>query len=90
MEINGADRATSGVGAGSGPGLGAATPGSSADPAGLEQFDDYSIDTNTLLNQLLAEVSSNVDEQGPWSQWWPPMEEVELPMPPDQNMPMLL
>jgi hypothetical protein len=58
-------------------------------PDGLG-FDDPSIDTNTLLNQLLAEVSSNVDEQGPWSQWWPPMEEVELPAPADQSMGMLL
>lgn len=52
-------------------------------------FDDQSLDTNTLLNQLLAEVSTNVDEQGAWSQWWPPMEEVELP-PTEQGMPMLL
>lgn len=52
-------------------------------------FDDQTLDTNTLLNQLMAEVSSNVDEQGPWSQWWPPMEEVELPVT-DQGMPMLL
>ncbi len=56
-------------------------------PTGL---DDDSIDTNTLLNQLLAEVSSNVDEQGPWSQWWPPMEGVELPAAPDPSMPLLL
>lgn len=46
------------------------------------------LDTNTLLNQLMAEVSSNVDEQGAWSQWWPPMEEVELP--PTEGMPMLM
>ncbi|OAA50206.1 Transcription factor [Beauveria brongniartii RCEF 3172] len=37
------------------------------------------VDTNTLLTQLLAEVSSNLDEQGAWSQWWPPVEEVSLP-----------
>lgn len=37
------------------------------------------LDTNTLLNQLMAEVSSNLDEQGAWSQWWPPMEQVDLP-----------
>ena len=54
-------------------------------------FDEQAqaLDTNTLLNQLMAEVSSNVDEQGAWSQWWPPMEEVELP-PTDGNMSMLL
>jgi hypothetical protein len=53
-------------------------------------LDDQTLDTNTLLNQLMAEVSSNVDEQGPWSQWWPPMEEVELPVTDQQGMPMLL
>ncbi len=37
------------------------------------------VDTNTLLTQLLAEVSSNLDEQGAWSQWWPPAEDVALP-----------
>lgn len=37
------------------------------------------VDTNTLLTQLLAEVSSNLDEQGAWSQWWPLAEEVSLP-----------
>lgn len=52
-------------------------------------FDGQMLDTNTLLSQLMAEVSSNVDEQGAWSQWWPPMEEVELPVT-DQGMPMLL
>lgn len=52
--------------------------------------DDQTLDTNTLLSQLMAEVSSNVDEQGPWSQWWPPMEEVELPVTDQQGMPMLL
>lgn len=35
-------------------------------------------DTNTLLNQLLAEVSSNLDEQGAWSQWWPPVEQQQV------------
>lgn len=43
-------------------------------------MDDRHMDTNALLNQMMAEISSNVDEQGPWSQWWPPMEEVELPI----------
>lgn len=37
------------------------------------------VDTNTLLTQLMAEVSSNLDEQGAWSQWWPPVDEVALP-----------
>ncbi|CAI6097172.1 unnamed protein product [Clonostachys chloroleuca] len=40
--------------------------------------DDLSPDTNFLLSQLLAEVSSNMEEQGPWSQWWP-LGEIELP-----------
>lgn len=35
------------------------------------------VDTTFLLNQLLAEVSSNLDEQGAWSQWWPPIEHVD-------------
>lgn len=88
-EIDGADRASSGLAPDPGTGLVPPTPGPQTGSSGLE-LDDYSIDTNTLLNQLLAEVSSNVDEQGPWSQWWPPMEEVELPGSADQNMPMLL
>lgn len=37
------------------------------------------VDTNTLLTQLMAEVSSNLDEQGAWSQWWPPVDELALP-----------
>lgn len=37
------------------------------------------VDTNTLLNQLMAEVSSNLDEQGAWSQWWPAVDDVDLP-----------
>ena len=37
------------------------------------------VDTNTLLTQLMAEVSSNLDEQGAWSQWWPPVDEIALP-----------
>ncbi|KAM4068061.1 fungal specific transcription factor [Hirsutella rhossiliensis] len=37
------------------------------------------VDTNSLLSQLLAEVSSNLDEQGAWSQWWPPVEQIEPP-----------
>lgn len=37
------------------------------------------MDTNILLNQLMAEVSSNLDEQGAWSHWWPPMEDINLP-----------
>lgn len=53
----------------------------------LAYVEDQNLDTNTLLNQMMAEISSNVDEQGPWSQWWPPMEEVELPT---DGMPMLL
>lgn len=40
---------------------------------------DSSEDTNILLNQLMAEVSSNLDEQGAWSHWWPPMEDLHLP-----------
>lgn len=96
MEIDGADRATTaaatsataGAAGAAGAGGGPSTPRPFTDSFG---FDDSSLDTNTLLNQLLAEVSSNVDEQGPWSQWWPPMEEVELPVPVDENnMPMLL
>jgi hypothetical protein len=39
-----------------------------------------SLDTNALLNQFLVEVGSNADEQGPWSQWWPLMEEVDSGM----------
>lgn len=37
------------------------------------------VDTNSLLNELLAEVSSNLDEQGAWSQWWPAPEPTEPP-----------
>jgi hypothetical protein len=37
-----------------------------------------SLEANALLNQFLVEVGSNADEQGPWSQWWPPMEEVDV------------
>lgn len=37
------------------------------------------VDTTTLLTQLMAEVSSNLDEQGAWSQWWPPVDEIALP-----------
>ncbi|KJZ73210.1 hypothetical protein HIM_07407 [Hirsutella minnesotensis 3608] len=35
------------------------------------EMDSSRDDTNSLLNQLLTEVSNNVDEQGVWSQWWP-------------------
>ena len=91
MELDGADRAAAAASIPAPPAAGGPpTPGPVGSiPDGLG-FDDHSIDTNTLLNQLLAEVSSNVDEQGPWSQWWPPMEEVELPAPADQSMGMLL
>lgn len=54
-----------------------ATPGRFGDQ--MEFVNGENLDTNALLNQMMAEISSNVDEQGPWSQWWPPMEEVELP-----------
>jgi hypothetical protein len=54
--------------------------------AGSFGFDDQTMDTNMLLNQLMAEVSTNVDEQGAWSQWWPTMEEVELP----EGVPLLM
>ncbi|CAG9982799.1 unnamed protein product [Clonostachys byssicola] len=37
---------------------------------------DDSPDTNVLLESFLHEVNSNMDEQGPWSQWWPPMDEA--------------
>ena len=40
--------------------------------------DTQELDTNTLLNQLFAEVSNNLDEQGAWSQWWPAIEQVDL------------
>jgi hypothetical protein len=39
---------------------------------------EHELDTNTLLNQLFAEVSNNLDEQGAWSQWWPAIEQVHL------------
>lgn len=68
----------------------AKTPAASDSLINTLGLDDQTLDTNTLLNQLMAEVSSNVDEQGPWSQWWPPMEEVELPVTDQQGMPMLL
>lgn len=45
--------------------------------SGLDEDED--MDTGALLTQLMAEVSSNLDEQGAWSQWWPPMEDIELP-----------
>lgn len=93
MEIASADQASAAAAASA---ASAPTPrATQSDPAAAAaaelELDDYSsIDTNTLLNQLLAEVSSNVEEQGPWSQWWPPMEEVELPVAGDLDMPMLL
>lgn len=34
---------------------------------------------SVLLNEFLAEVGSNLSEQGPWSQWWPWTEETSLP-----------
>ncbi|KHN96464.1 coiled-coil domain-containing protein MTMR15 [Metarhizium album ARSEF 1941] len=34
-----------------------------------EHEHEHELDTNTLLNQLFAEVSNNLDEQGAWSQW---------------------
>ena len=81
QEIAGADRAPAAP-----TGLGESTADG---PAPVVGFDGQMLDTNTLLSQLMAEVSSNVDEQGAWSQWWPPMEDVELPVT-DQGMPMLL
>ncbi|KAG5979610.1 hypothetical protein E4U55_004954 [Claviceps digitariae] len=39
---------------------------------------EYELDSNTLLNQLFAEVSNNLDEQGAWSQWWPAIGQVDL------------
>ncbi|KID94938.1 Transcription factor, fungi, partial [Metarhizium majus ARSEF 297] len=39
---------------------------------------EHELDTNTLLNQLFAEVSNNLEEQGAWSQWWPAIEQVDL------------
>lgn len=79
QEIAGADR----------PPAGPAEPVADGSVHNTVGFDGQMLDTNTLLSQLMAEVSSNVDEQGAWSQWWPPMEEVELPVT-DQGMSMLL
>jgi hypothetical protein len=49
---------------------------------------EHEPDTNTLLNQLFAQVSDNLDEQGAWSQWWPAIGQVHIsstghPMPMD-------
>ncbi|KAM0327582.1 hypothetical protein ACHAQA_005875 [Verticillium albo-atrum] len=35
-------------------------------------------DANMLLNQMLAEVSSNTDEQVVWPNWWSMLEEVDI------------
>ncbi|KHO01549.1 4'-phosphopantetheinyl transferase [Metarhizium album ARSEF 1941] len=43
-----------------------------------EHEHEHELDTNTLLNQLFAEVSNNLDEQGAWSQWWPAIDQVDL------------
>lgn len=61
-EIHGAER----------PAVPVSTPTTSSPVPGQE------LDTNALLNQLFAEVSSNLDEQGAWSQWWPAIEQVDL------------
>ncbi|KYK57302.1 fungal specific transcription factor [Drechmeria coniospora] len=63
-EIDGAERA-------------AASTAQAAADAGMTTPPIQGLDTNTLLNQLMAEVSSNLDEQGAWSQWWPPIEQVD-------------
>lgn len=47
--------------------------------------------TDMLLSQLMTEISGNLDEQGVWSHWWPPMEEMnptlnnDLPMGPGDD-----
>ncbi len=40
--------------------------------------DDTFWNTSGLVQQFLAEVGSHIDEQGAWSQWWPPVEGYSL------------
>ncbi len=87
QEIARGDRPTTVAAAGMAGGQGDSAPEVGMGPF---NFDDPSLDTNTLLSQLMAEVSSNVDEQGAWSQWWPLMDEVELPVTDPHGMAMLM
>ncbi|PHH90190.1 hypothetical protein CDD83_4289 [Cordyceps sp. RAO-2017] len=57
------------------------SPDETQEAAAPANTPERQMDTSSLLNQLLAEVSSNLDEQGAWSQWWPPMEQLEPPAP---------
>lgn len=53
-------------------------PAPATSPSAVQTIPEHELDTNTLLNQLFAEVSNNLDEQGAWSQWWPAIEQVDL------------
>lgn len=52
--------------------------GTRTSPNSVRSVPEHELDANTLLNQLFAEVSNNLDEQGAWSQWWPAIEQVDL------------
>lgn len=42
------------------------------------------VDLDMPLNNLLSEVNAYAHEQGMWSHWWPPLDEVNLAHPSDQ------
>lgn len=67
QEIEGAERA-------------AALP-SLRDPAPVATSGSDILDLDMPLNNLLSEVNAYAHEQGMWSHWWPPLDEVNPPHP---------
>lgn len=71
QEIEGAERA--------------AVPPSPCDPTPAPGIRSDILDLDMPLNNLLSEVSAYAHEQGMWSHWWPPLDEVNLGHPSDSQ-----
>ncbi|KAJ5793822.1 hypothetical protein N7457_000421, partial [Penicillium paradoxum] len=64
QEIEGAERPT--------------VPSSPYNPVPAADIESDIVDLDMPLNNLLSEVNAYAHEQGMWSHWWPPLEEVNL------------
>ncbi|KAJ5351442.1 hypothetical protein N7452_000416 [Penicillium brevicompactum] len=69
QEIEGAERAV--------------VPPSPPNNAAVATNESEILDLDMPLNNLLSEVNAYAHEQGMWSHWWPPLDEVNLTHPPE-------